>query len=289
MKILITGGGGSLGQYLNIQLSKQHNIFTIYNSNAGNCREFNSGKVNILIYDELKSVFETQRPDVVIHTAAITSTIPNKNISSKLFYDLNVNATARIAELCDLYKAKLIYTSTDLVYAGYSGSMLTESAKLIPVSLYAETKLMGEVKIQQTFDNYIILRTALLFGIGLNHSQNHFHKMLNDLKDKKEVKLFTDQYRTPLSLKEAARMINDLLNNNIKSEVINFGGPERVSRYELGDRLCELFKLDKNLLVKIIMDEVPALPKVEDVSMNTDKLKSFGIKQNSLDKMILEV
>ncbi|HQI42327.1 MAG: NAD(P)-dependent oxidoreductase [Ignavibacteriales bacterium UTCHB2] len=289
MKILITGGGGSLGQYLNIQLSKQHNIFTIYNSNAGNCREFNSGKVNILIYDELKSVFETQRPDVVIHTAAITSTIPNKNISSKLFYDLNVNATARIAELCDLYKAKLIYTSTDLVYAGYSGSMLTESAKLIPVSLYAETKLMGEVKIQQTFDNYIILRTALLFGIGLNHSQNHFHKMLNDLKDKKEVKLFTDQYRTPLSLKEAARMINDLLNNNIKSEVINFGGPERVSRYELGERLCELFKLDKNLLVKIIMDEVPALPKVEDVSMNTDKLKSFGIKQNSLDKMILEV
>lgn len=289
MKILIIGGSGSLGQYLNIQLVKQHNIFTIYNSNTGNCREFNSGKVNILIYDKLKSVFETQKPDVVIHTAAITSTIPNKNISSKLFYDLNVKATARIAELCDLYKAKLIYTSTDLVYAGYRGSMLTESAKLIPVSLYAETKLMGEVKIQQTFDNYIILRTALLFGIGLNHSQNHFHKMLNDLKDKKEIKLFTDQYRTPLSLKEAARMINDLLNNNIKSEVINFGGPERVSRYELGERLCELFKLDKNLLVKIIMDEVPALPKVEDVSMNTDKLKSFGIKQNSMDKMILEV
>ncbi len=288
MKILITGGSGSLGQYLNIQLSKQHNIFTIYNSNAGNCREFNSGKVNILIYDELKSVFETQRPDVVIHTAAITSTIPNKNISSKLFYDLNVNATARIAELCDLYKAKLIYTSTDLVYAGYRGSMLTESAKLIPVSLYAETKLMGEVKIQQTFDNYIILRTALLFGIGLNHSQNHFHKMLNDLKDKKEVKLFTDQYRSPLSLKEAARMINDLLNNNIKSEVINFGGPERVSRYELGERVCELLKLDKNFLVKIIMDDVPALPKVEDVSMNTDKLKSFGVNQISLDEMILE-
>jgi len=289
MKILITGGSGSLGQYLNIQLSKQHNIFTIYNSNAGNCREFNSGKVNILIYDELKSVFETQKPDVVIHTAAITSTIPNKNISSKLFYDLNVNATARIAELCDLYKAKLIYTSTDLVYAGYRGSMLTESAKLIPVSLYAETKLMGEVKIQQTFDNYIILRTALLFGMGLNHSQNHFHKMLNDLKDKKEVKLFTDQYRTPLSLKEAARIISELINNDIKSEIINFGGPERVSRYELGERLCALFNLDKNLLVNITMDDVPTLPKVEDVSMNTDKLKSFGIKQNSLDKMILEV
>jgi dTDP-4-dehydrorhamnose reductase len=35
--------------------------------------------------------------------------------------------------------ATLIYTSTDVVYAGYRGSMLKEDAKLIPISLYAET------------------------------------------------------------------------------------------------------------------------------------------------------
>ncbi|MCK7523235.1 MAG: sugar nucleotide-binding protein [Ignavibacteriales bacterium] len=53
-----------------------------------------------------------------------------------------------MAELCEKFNSKLIYTSTDLVYAGYRGSMLKEDAKLIPVSLYAETKLMGEIKIQ---------------------------------------------------------------------------------------------------------------------------------------------
>lgn len=289
MKLLITGGSGLLGQYLNNQLSQQNDIFTIYNSNPGNCKKYNSGKVNILNYDELKNIFEIQKPEVVIHTAAITSTIPDKNTSSKLFYDLNVNATAKIAELCDLYKAKLIYTSTDLVYAGYRGSMLKEDAKLIPISLYAETKLMGEVKIQQIFDNYIILRTALLFGVGLNHSQNHFHKMLNALKEKKRVNLFTDQYRTPLSLKEAARIISELINKNIKSETINFGGPERVSRFELGKRLCKLFNLDESLLSEITMDDVPGLPKVEDVSMNTDKLKTLEINLKGLDKMILEI
>ena len=89
--------------------------------------------------------------------------------------------------------------------------MLKEDAKLIPVSLYAETKLMGEIKIQQTFDNYIILRTALLFGFGLNHSQNHFQQMFMDLKQGKQVKLFEDQYRTPISLKEAARIFNELV------------------------------------------------------------------------------
>ena len=122
------------------------------------------------------------------------------------------------------YNAKLIYTSTDLVYAGYRGSMLKEDAKLIPVSLYAETKLMGEIKIQETFDNYLILRTALLFGFGLNHSKNHFHQMFMDLKQGKQVKFFTDQYRTPISLNESARIINELVSNDIKSEIINFGG-----------------------------------------------------------------
>jgi dTDP-4-dehydrorhamnose reductase len=167
--------------------------------------------------------------------------------------------------------------------------MLKEDAKLNPVSLYAETKLMGEIKIQRTFDNYIILRTALLFGFGINHSKNHFLQMYRDLKQNKPVKLFTDQHRTPLSLIEAARIINEFVDDNIKSEIINFGGLERVSRYELGERLCELAGLDKNLLTKIKMDDVPDLQKVEDVSMSTDKLQSFGIKQQNLDKMILEI
>lgn len=288
MKILITGGSGLLGQYLNIELLKQHQILTIYNSNTGNCKEFNSIKADLLNFDTIEKLFDDFNPDVVIHTAAVTSTIPDKSISSKYIFDLNVTATLKIAELCKKYKSKIIYTSTDLVYAGYRGSMLTEDAKLIPVSIYAETKLMGEIKIQETFDNFIILRTALLFGFGLNHSMNHFHKMYKDLTDVKPVKLFIDQFRTPISLIEAARIISELIQLDIKSEIINLGGPERISRYELGIRLCEIAGLDKNLLQQITMDDIKNLPKVADVSMNTDKLQSLGIKTKSVNEMISE-
>jgi dTDP-4-dehydrorhamnose reductase len=289
MKILITGGSGLLGQYLNILLSSKHNILTIFNSNVGNCKDYNSLKLNICEYNSLIKVFNDFCPDVVIHTAAISKPILPEGVSSKDVYELNVVATKNIAVLCEKFNSKLIYASTDLVYAGYRGSMLKEDAKLIPVTLYAETKLMGEIKIQQTFDNYIILRTALLFGFGINHSKNHFHQMFLDLQQHRYVKLFTDQFRTPLSLVEAARIINELISCDIKSEIINFGGLERVSRYELGEKLCELAELDKHLLTKIEMADMPELQKVEDVSMNTDKLQSFGIKQKSVDEMILEI
>lgn len=288
MKILITGGSGLLGQYLNIELSQQHQILTLYNSSFGNCKDFNSINVDITNQSQLQNVFYDYKPDVVIHTAAISNPILPDNISPKDVYKINVDSTKNIAELCFKHKAKLVYTSTDLVYAGYRDSMLKEDAKLIPVSLYAETKLMGEVKIQNTFDNYVILRTALLFGFGLTHSKNHFQKMFNDLKQNIPVKLFVDQFRTPLSLKDAVRIIDELLRSEIKTEIINFGGPERVSRFELGEKVCEVTGIDKNLLTKIKMDDVPEVAKVEDVSMNTDKLRSYGIKQKSLDEMILE-
>ena len=289
MKILITGGSGLLGQYINVQLSREHKILSLYNSHTGNCKEYNSIQIDLRNNFSLKEIFDRFNPEIVIHTAAISNVVSLAKISSKEMYDLNVSVTENIAELCNYYNSKLIYTSTDLVYAGYRESMLKEDAKLIPLSLYAETKLMGEEKIRQTLDNYIILRTALLFGFGMNHTTNHFQKMFLDLKQGKKVDLFEDQFRTPISLFEASRIIEELIKLNLKSEIINLGGLERVSRFELGERLCEITKLDKNLLVKIKMDAVPALPKVEDVSMNTEKLNFLGIKQKTIDESIKKI
>jgi dTDP-4-dehydrorhamnose reductase len=289
MKILITGGSGLLGQYLNLKLSEKNQVLTAYNNNKGNCNNINSVCIDLRNYKKLSDIFTSFKPEVVIHTAAISTPSVSKSIPAKEIYNINVRVTAKIAQLCDIHKSKLIYTSTDLVYAGYRGSMLSEDAKLIPISLYAETKLMGEVKIQETFNNYLILRTALLYGFGLNHSICHFHKMYNDLIKHRPVKLFIDQFRSPLSLLEASRLISELVDKKITSGIINFGGCERLSRHELGERLCEIANIDKNLLMKIKMDDLPDVPKVTDVSLNMDKLKSHGIKQKSIEELILEI
>jgi dTDP-4-dehydrorhamnose reductase len=296
MKILITGGSGLLGQYLNIELSKNNDILTLYNQNAGNCVDFRSIRVDIANSLELEKIFGEFIPNVVVHAASISSPQGAAKLKPQIVYGINVNSTKKIAELCYKHKAKLIYTSTDLVYAGYRGSLLKEDAKIIPISLYAETKLMGEVKIQETFDNYLILRMALMYGFGLNpayrqagHSKNHFHQMYEDLKNQKNVKLFYDQFRTPLSLKEAAKIINSLCEKEIKGEVINTGGKERVSRVELGKVLCEVAGFDKELIEKISMEEIKDVPAVADVSMNTDKLQSYGIKLKSIEESIKEM
>lgn len=289
MKIIITGGSGLLGQYLNIALSGDNDIISLYNINTGNCTQFKSYRVDINEYENLKNIIDSFKPDAVIHTAGFTRPEACNNDNKDLVYKTNVEATKNISRLCGKYNAKLIYTSTDLVYDGDSGGMMREDGKLNPVTIYAESKLNAEREIRLNSGNYIILRTSLMYGFGLNHSVNNFHKMYDDLRNRRRPKLFTDQYRTPLSLINASELISEIVKSDVKNEIINFAGKERVTRVELGERLCEIAGFDKNLIERIKMSDIPGFPAVKDVSLNTDKLQSLGFKQKSIEEAIYEI
>lgn len=288
-KMLITGGSGLLGQYLNLSTDDEFEILTLHRTNTGNCKEFNSANLDIRNEDELKGIFEYFRPDIVIHTAAITNPQLKQNQKSRDYFETNVKATKKIAERSQEINAKLIYISTDLVYAGYRGSFLKEDAKLIPATLYAETKLMGEIKVKETTENHLILRTALLYGTGLNHSRCYFDIMLKNLSDGIPVKLFSDQFRTPISLKDASRIIAELAKTDLKKETFNLGGLERLSRQEMGEILCSIAGYGKNIIEKITMDAIPDFPKVKDVSLNTEKLQSFGFNPRTFEENTSEI
>lgn len=289
MKIIITGGSGLLGQYLNIELSKKNTILSLYNSNPGNCLKFNSSKINITDSAELKVLISEFKPDVIIHTAAISRPEQCDSLPKNDVDEININSTRVLAELCDTIKARLIFTSTDLVYNGERNSSAEESEILNPVSYYAITKVRSEEEIRSVFDNYLILRTSLLYGLGFNHSVNNFHGMYNNFSKGLPVKLFFDQFRTPLALHDAADLISKLLLPEIKDTTLNFGGLERVSRCELGEMLCDFGNFDRSLIIPTSMDEVLGLHKVSDVSMNTEKLNSLGIKQKSIEESIFDI
>lgn len=284
MRVLITGGSGLLGQYLNDRVSLNNEILTLYNENKGNCCNFNSLQTDIRDWAKMSSLFNDFRPDAVIHTACYSRPEQCAKLKRDDVYLLNVEATELIAQLCNDFNAKLIYTSTDLVYASVKEGMITEDGNLNPLTLYAESKLMGELSIQKFSNNYTILRTALLVGFGKTHSRNNFHITYEKLKENIKVSLFSDQFRTPLSIFEAAEMINELLESNIRNEVFNFGGVERKSRLEIGMAICDICKFDSTLINDLSCKEVDGLPQVPDVSMNTNKLRAFGIKQKGFNE-----
>ncbi|MBM4158684.1 MAG: SDR family oxidoreductase [Ignavibacteria bacterium] len=290
MRIIITGGSGLMGQYLNIRLSEKNEILSLYNKNTGNCEGYSSRKVDINDYKKLKEIFGSFKPDAVIHTASVSRPELCDELPFDKVFDTNVNSTLKIAELCNYYETKLIFTSTDLVYDGYQKVLIKEDEGILnPVSLYAYTKLTGENIIKEISHNYIILRVSLLYGLSLNNAVNNFDIMLKNFRNGKVSRLFFDQYRTPLSLIDVARLIEQICISEIKNEVLNFGGKQRVSRADLGEILCRAGGYDSSLIEKISMNDIPGIQKVPDVSMNTSRLNSYGLYQKSIEESITEI
>lgn len=85
-KVLITGGSGLLGQFLNLTISNQCKLHTTFKNNPGNCKDFPFSVVDILNEDELKELFENVKPDIVIHSAAITNPVQKENQTSQRIF-----------------------------------------------------------------------------------------------------------------------------------------------------------------------------------------------------------
>lgn len=277
MKILITGGSGLLGQYLNSFFSNEFDIITTYQNNLGNCGRYNSTKLDLSDFAKIEEIIFSLKPDVVIHLGAVSRPADADRLGKETVFRINVEATKKIADCCYKIGARLIFTSTELVYDGNQGAFISEKAKLNPVSLYAESKLWAEEKIKETFDNWIILRCALLYGIVFESGQSSFDKMFRNLRIGKQVELFYDQYRSPLSVLDAVRIMKELIKRDIKGETINYAGRDRLSRYELGELLCDHAGFSKELLIRKSMFDSDDSNKVQDVSLNIEKLIRFGI------------
>lgn len=286
MKILITGGGGDVRLLLNRLLSEKGKILTLYHSEPGNATQFNCRQIDLADVPALRSVIKCFQPDVILHAAAISSVADCEQAGREKVMNVNVSVSRTIAELCNEQDIKMFYYSTDLVYGGEQGSFISEAGKINPKSLYAESKYLGEIAVRESTDNCTILRTALMIGTTNIGKVNHFGEVLKNLVSGKAVKLFTDQFRTPLSLEEAAELTWELISTKESTGVINFGGCDRVSRFEIGELVCEIGGFNKSLLRGVTMDEFDVTYKVPDVSMNISKLLSIGCTPKTIQTQI---
>ena len=288
MKILITGGSGLLGRYLTKELKNKHDLLALFRNNGSSIEGVKKQSVDINDFEAFNRAAEKFSPDVIIHNAAVANPAEADRLDPALVYRTNVSASENIAKFCR-DRCRMIYISSDLVYAGYRGKMLEESAKLAPVSLYAETKLMGEVKISQSLHDHIILRCALMYGIGKDHEVNHFQYMYDNFSSGKRTRLFGDQFRTPLAIFDAVRMIGEIAEKEIKAGTYNFGGPDRLSRAEMGRILCEEAGFDSSLVIENSLDDVEGIYKVADVSMDISKLTSEEIMPLPYRRCVSEI
>ncbi len=274
-KLLITGVSGFLGWNIVSIAQSSWDIFGTVFSHKVSLSGCKIQTIDLTQYKDLKKMFSEINPDAVIHTAAVSQPNFCQN-NPKISYSINVEASINIAGLCIERKIPFVFTSTDLAFDG-KNPPYNEQSPVSPISTYGEHKVKAENEISARYPEAAICRMPLMFGDPSPFSVSFMQSMLSVFQSKKEIRLFKDEYRTPVSCYSAAQGL--LLAIDTFDGIIHLGGKQSVSRYQFGKQLANYCNFDTSLILPILQEEIPmAAPRPENVSLDSSLSYSKGYK-----------
>ncbi|MBE9214123.1 NAD(P)-dependent oxidoreductase [Plectonema cf. radiosum LEGE 06105] len=285
-KLLITGASGFLGWHLCQLANMEWDVYGTYFSHSLEIPGIKLVKADLTNFAEVKTVFKEIQPAAVIHTAAQSQ--PNYcQIHPEESLLINVTASLNIAGLCADNSIPYVFTSTDLVFDGLKG-FYQETDSVNPVNIYGEHKVMAEMGILERYPQAAICRMPLMFGNATPTASSFLQSFIKILQEGKELKLFIDEFRTPVNGKTAAKGL--LLAVEKVQGIIHLGGKERVSRYDFGRLLVETFEISTAKIKASKQQDVKmAAPRPQDVSLDSSKAFKLGYAPLSLQEQLLEV
>lgn len=195
MRWLIVGGKGMLGTDLAQLLRDRKEQVTVLD------------RPEIDITNVQSVTEQINDTDIVVNTAAFTAVDPAEENEAAAFA---VNATGPeiLARRCADLGVRLVQISTDYVFAGDAESPYPEDAVMAPKSAYGRTKAAGEWAVRTYTDDFLIIRTAWLYGAY----GNCFPKTMAKLSDTHEqLSVVTDEWGQPTWTVDLANLIINLV------------------------------------------------------------------------------
>jgi dTDP-4-dehydrorhamnose reductase len=205
MRIVIFGAHGQVGEALTRTLAA-HTLVAVDRSMA-----------DLEDSSAIQRVLSSHRPEVIINAAAYTA-VDKAETDRDSAFAVNAFAPETMAQWAYAHNALLVHYSTDYVFDG-SGSMpRDEAAPTRPLSVYGQSKLEGEERIQGTGCQYLILRTSWVYAAG---GHNFLRTMLRLAAEREALSVVDDQVGVPTSAAWLAE---------VTARVI----PQAVARRDLG-------------------------------------------------------
>jgi dTDP-4-dehydrorhamnose reductase len=164
MRILVFGASGMLGNAMFRVFGEQSEHEVMATARTESTRRFFSEQladrlltgIDIDCHDSVVRAFAAASPDVVINCVGIVKQVADCDDLLQAI-PRNTLFPHRLAQLCQVARARLVHVSTDCVFSGKKG-MYTEADEPDAPQLYGRSKLLGEVDAPHA----ITLRTSII-------------------------------------------------------------------------------------------------------------------------------
>jgi dTDP-4-dehydrorhamnose reductase len=279
-RVLVTGAAGLLGGRVAALLAERFDVRAARHRTA---LPPGLATVDLDLLDaaSLASTLDHVRPDAVVHCAA-EGNVDRCEGEPRPAQRINAEATAELARACHARGLRLVALSTDLVFAG-DRSFVNEEHAPAPLLVYGRTKLAGEAAVLAEAPDAAVLRVALVAGRGHGAKATSTESVAWALHAGRPVRLYTDQFRTPVDSFSVADAAGRALERPV-SGLFHVGGPERVTRFELGLRVAAVLGLSAEGITPVTTAEMPqAGRRPEDTSFDSSRARhALGWEPRSL-------
>jgi dTDP-4-dehydrorhamnose reductase len=284
-RLLVTGAAGFLGWQVSRKAAGSWQVFGLCHTHRLDFAGVVPIFFDLLELSRMTALFEEIRPDGVIHTAAASD--PNfcegYPVATR---PVNVDVPERLSGFCADRGIPFLFTSSDLVFDGES-SPYGEDDPTGPVCIYGDQKATAEKKVLARNPDALVCRLPLLFGASGSIHTAFDYRMRQALGKKEPLRLFRDEFRTPVDAGSAAAGLLQFLGR--EKGMLHLGGRERISRLDMGRRLARLMGVASPAIVAVSQAEVrmPA-PRAADVSLDSSRAFGLGYDPKGLDAALEE-
>ena len=292
MNILTIGRNGQLAQCISKVLEQKSTEHTFYFSDRN--------EVDITDSNSIEKYVKEHKIELVINCAAYTN-VEKSEEDRETALLINKKGVKNIVDVCRNNNIYVIHISTDFVFDGNDNTPYDEEMLKNPLSVYGESKSLGEDYAME-YDKCIILRTSWLYS---EFGNNFCKTMLQRVKNKVDTKVVQDQIGTPTYAVDLAKFIVNIINNGDYQKnngIFHFSNEGTCSWYDFAKTIEYLYKVKNNIQINEFCVIKPCMTSDYPTKatrprysvLNKTKIKeTFNIKLNhwvvSLDKCIDEL
>ena len=191
-------------------------------------------ELDITNTEDVLSYGEINRPDIIINCAAVTD--PKLcEAEPELAYRVNALGARNLSLVARKHNAKIVQLSTDDVFDGHHTKPYTEFDDTHPLTVYGRSKRAGENYVKEFTHKHFIIRSTWVYGEG----KNFVNALLQTAETETEAAIPTDQFGSPTSAKDLARIILHLIQTN-EYGTYHATCKGKCSRYEFAEEILKL-------------------------------------------------
>lgn len=283
-RVLVTGAGGRLGGRLAALLASRFRVAAGVRSSPAPAG-LATTVLDVADPASVEKALSTTRSAAVVHCAALADADACER-DPRAAARVNEGACRVLAAACAARGVRLVALSTDLVLTG-ERPYWSEADPAEPASVYGRTKRAGERAVLEADPSFAVARVALVAGRTHGPHPSASEAIAWALAEGRPLRLFTDQHRTPVDPESVADALTALLSGG-PGGLYHLGGPERLSRFELGLRVAAVLGLDPRRIEPVRQADLAFdAPRPADVSLDGRRARDrLGWRPRDVDDAI---